>query len=553
MMMWGWMLWVGCGGAAGDGSTKPGGDTGTKLGVETPEDSGAQDTESRVTIDTSVADTGDPDTSGADTGLVDTAGDSCGPDAALEVLSLQIGPGPAGRVGERLVELELSTDAEAALVCVSDVDPSEAHLIESSVARSHSFRLQGLLADTSYTCAATPTCPVVATDPVPFAIDVGPLPSGVPELSVQVFQGSTPHGYLLAPYQGRGGCGMDRDIYLFDLDGHLRWWTEVDAGLLDFEVLPSGQDELLWGGGETRTEPQRIHLWDGVVWQADLPRQENFHHDAKFLEDGRLGTLEDRRNTSGGDDWDGFGIRVSDPATNLVEWEYNSQTAYLAGELGQPAGWDNDPYHANWFDMRTTAEGETMFVSLCYDWKILAIDMASQAVRWTIGQGGDMSVVDATGSPLGDAGNPHCQHGLEVNADGTRMLVYDNGQQQGRSRAMEYEIDATAHTATLLWEWSEPGWYDSTLGDVDWLDDGMVLVTEAHADCWEFESDIRRSKAVAIDPATGVKQWEAVFGDRNDAVYRSEVVDGCQLLASTRHCPTLAARLDTLRTRINLP
>jgi hypothetical protein len=174
----------------------------------------------------------------------------------------------------------------------------------------------------------------------------------------------------------------------------------------------------------------------------------------------------------------------------------------------------------------------------------------SNEVKWVFGPDGGFDLYDTAGNPLPDSEYTQCQHGLEM--QGNRLLVYDNGWGRGYSRATEYELNPTERTATLLWTWTEPEWWEGSLGDVDYLDNGNVLITQAHPSCWAWEYPDDKSAVVEINPETGEVPWRATFTSTSDAIYRAELLDGCSVFHNTRHCDALAKRdasLDDLFTR----
>ena len=127
-------------------------------------------------------------------------------------------------------------------------------------------------------------------------------------------------------------------------------------------------------------------------------------------------------------------------------------------------------------------------------------------------------------------------HAPEVHGD--RIFYYDNG--VGRpggsfSRVVELQIDEAARTATVVWEYTEPGWYETIWGDVDLLPDGNVLYTRAHCGtCLPNQSST--TQIVEVDPRTNTPVWRLVMSDIHDAGYRAERIDGCALFANRRYC-----------------
>jgi hypothetical protein len=191
-------------------------------------------------------------------------------------------------------------------------------------------------------------------------------------------------------------------------------------------------------------------------------------------------------------------------------------------------------------DIVDDGTGEILYVSLCNLGWTIAIDVATGDFLWVFGAGGDFSLTDAAGLPLSDGEYPQCQHGLE--SSGSKLLVYDNGWGRGYSRVTEYALDTVAMQASLLWTWTEPDWYESTLGDADWLPNGNVWIGAGHADCFSTNPG-DRTTVLEIDPLTGDKVWELQYAAVQAMAYRSDWADGCALFAITRECPELAARL----------
>jgi hypothetical protein len=95
------------------------------------------------------------------------------------------------------------------------------------------------------------------------------------------------------------------------------------------------------------------------------------------------------------------------------------------------------------------------------------------------------------------------------------------------------------------WQWTEPNWWEGTLGDVDDLGNGRILVTEAHPECWS-ESPGDRSAIVEVERATGAVASRIELPGPEHAIYRSQRIEGCDVLARVAACPELADRVAEL-------
>lgn len=509
-------------------------DAGEKM-FSIPDLTGTGDTtDTDVPDPTNPADTDDTDPTGTTTPGT-RAG--CDVDPALAVLSVTPEAGLVTTFVE--VAVELSAPSSAAVQCTSVADPTEISFGESTdVATSHAIRLEGLIPGTEYACSAAPVCPAQAGPATAFTYTTGAPPGDMRRLTVQVdpvlgMEGSwTLAPYTLDPFTG------DTWLAAWGPDGTLRWWWPLPEGVgMWIELLwyPE-QGEVVWGGGmHEQGRIRRVSLWDGetYAWAPPGWQQEQFHHDGRQIDDGRLLTLEIRENSQGKTTWDGFGIRLHDPVTGLVDFDYDSQALVDAGHLppGDGGFFGSDPWHANWIGYHDTPAGPEAYVSLCFSQQILALDGITGDLKWQLGRGLGWTVLDANGIDIGENALPQCQHGLEV--VGSTILVYDNGQDRATSSASEWEIDPLAMTATRTWYWTEPGWKEDYIGDIDYLPNDRILVTEA--------TQKGQTELVEVDRATGAAASRVVFAS-GGTTYRSERYAGCDMFTSVKECETLAAR-----------
>jgi hypothetical protein len=449
-------------------------------------------------------------------------------------------------VNQAEVTVETAGNVPVAVRCTLDADPTEVHLLEDQGGTTHGFRFEGLLPSETYTCEAAATCPRSPTLPDPVTIVTGAPPGGLASLDVEVSpQLGMTGAYTLFNLDQGGGCSGGGWLQVVDREGRPRFWHPLQGVNVDTEARLGGDGTIAFGGGFSPDGRVRLlDLWDGIVYDSATSLRDAdetiFHHDGKVLADGRILTLELETTRSGDLSFEGFRVRLHDPATEAVVWTYSSQQAVDRGELPVYSG--GDEWHANWVDV--VVEGgpgqgrrDVLYVSLCFYGWVLKIDPVAGVVEWVLGAGGDFSLVDHGGRPLGEDQFSQCQHGLEVQGD--HVLFYDNGWYRGQSRASEYEVDADTGIARLLWTW-EDDWYETTLGDADYLPNGRVLVTKAHPSCWSYGSG---SEIVEIDPLTGLAASRLSFAQPDAALYRAERIDGCDLFANAATCPAIADRV----------
>lgn len=429
--------------------------------------------------------------------------------------------------------------------CTADGDPLEVQFAEATAAAtSHTLELAGLLADTAYTCDVAATCPASGAVAVAHHTGARPAVLAATDLALDVDPAfGAPDAYTLTnwhPWECVAGI-PDPPGYLMAWDprGVLRWWSPLDPAFkLATEVTLHPTEPLVgWGGGDTEIGwPRLASPTTGPAYEASaIPALPDavYSHDFRILPDGRMLTLEYVPNSHGVKTWIGFEIRLWDPVTSAVTFSLNSQELVDSRVIDVPAS-SMEPYHANALVWSETATGPRLTISLCRDESILLFDVDTRvATRLARGEG--WTVEDADGTPLTDADLPQCTHGIDVYDDGTRMVVYDNGRERLQSSASEWILDVDARTATRSFMWTEPGWYEFILGDVDDLGDGRLLVTQARKTCDE------PATSVEVVRETGEVAVRTTFPD--GSVYRSERIDGCRLFGSARDCPATAARL----------
>lgn len=495
--------------------------------------------------------TGSTDSAPTDSGPTDTdpteTTGPCAVDAGLSVL--EVTPSTPWTAHELAVEVTLSAPADVAVRCVLDGDPDEVHLVESTAAAStHDLRLSGLLADATYTCAAAAVCPQAGSGAVAFSHTTGSDPSTLPRVGVTVDEPGAGDEYVLM--NAADDCTWDvQHAVVFDRAGRTRWVYPLPAWVgPSIEFVYHGNDQFAWGGGwspNSTARPRLVDLYEGEVYDtADaIPDYATtlFHHDGKRVADGRWATLEEvqLRAPSGG--WfKGFQTRLVDPDTNEVVTTYNAQRAIDEGHL--PGGTD-DAWHANWVDVVTQGDHQELLVNTCYLYLTMAVDAEDGTWLWSFGQDGDFALVDPDGHALPDSEFPQCQHGLQRVGD--KLLVYDNGFDRGYSRAVEYTLDLDTMVATENWSWTEDDWYETTLGSVDYLPSGHVLIGMGHAEC--FSSNPRdHTTTVEIDPTSGEKLWELRYAATDQMAYRADWADPCTLFTNGKYCPAVASRAEAL-------
>ena len=351
----------------------------------------------------------------------------------------------------------------------------------------------------------------------------------------------------------------DTHVVMVDHRGEARWLLEVPEPLpsIDLDVRQLADGSIHMAGGWGTTEPSISHR--GIFRTVDLAGEVlvdrptigyglGFNHHSEQLPDGTIATLSFDDVVDGGDEMIGVAIEWWDPATDQVVRTWTSQ------QLVDEGLHFTDTRHlgvwiANSLELADDPLGQGLYLSVVTADEVWRLDPTTGSLTHRIGPHGDFTLRDGTGTELPDTQWFFFQHDPEISADG-RMLVHDNGTTRGlitTSRLLELQLDLDAHEATVLWEWTEPGWGNRYVGDADRLADGTILVAQGYFSC--LSGPQGRSSLVQVDPSTDEVVWRLDWTDAEFAPYRAERVDLCGTLPNTRDCPELAQRLAVLEGR----
>ncbi|MEQ1568233.1 MAG: aryl-sulfate sulfotransferase [Myxococcota bacterium] len=484
---------------------------------------------------------------------------ACRPD--LELTDL----GEAGAHGRHLAVPD--QDEPVWVECTSPDDPEEQHLAEAPASSPAEVELFGLLADTEYTCVAHARR---AEGEVTFR--TAPLPERV-EWTVT---GQTT-GYTL--FNTQSGVLSDDEnhawVLVIDPEGQVRWSYDVGVDLIcDIDAQhhpatgPDDPEGFHVGGGWasfSKNQSNRgvfldLDLAGRVVLERTMTGEgRGFNHHSERLADGSTLSLLGGINAVGDHSWIGVEVEWWSPAAG-VTWSWTSQTLVDRGVLAEPQGDTRAPYTANAVAVVEDPWGSAAWVSAYTKRELWRIDRDTGDRTHLIPD--EFTVWDTRGVPLPPESFTYDQHDPEW-SDGpfgpdTRVLMYDNG--NGRpggsfSRVVEFDVDLDQRRLVELWDWTEPGWWNPTLGDADRLEDGHVLVAKGfNLSRSEGSDDVAALVELDApivggdeDPPAAVETWRVAWEDQTWNLYRAERIGPCDLFDNARYCEDTGRRLSELR------
>ncbi|MFC1888314.1 aryl-sulfate sulfotransferase, partial [Thermodesulfobacteriota bacterium] len=322
----------------------------------------------------------------------------------------------------------------------------------------------------------------LTTDLIPFV--TGPLPGAIDRIFD--IEGSNPsEGYVIIAENDSMTLSKGFIVAL-DTVGRVAWYTQLKPIMTHSITRISEMGTIVAFAYNDYGHPfhYEIDLFGNVTALYDMPLEsgeDNLqidNHDIILLPDGGKIFLGRSSHTI---DMGAYGgpadalvlsnfIRRTDPDESIsFTWDYIDAFPLTDSnaELDDPI---IDWVHANSIDLDD--DGNYLISSRSFS-EVTKVDADDGSVIWRLGgKGNQFSLIGD------DLGRFSLQHAA-VNLGGGRILLFDNGAAHTphQSRAVEYQLDTDAMTATLVWEYrNNPIIYSPALSNAQRLPNGNTLI-----------------------------------------------------------------------------
>jgi hypothetical protein len=375
-------------------------------------------------------------------------------------------------------------------------------IADTTLATSHKVLVIGMHAQQQYmmkAISANSGGQVSATT----TFTTGTLPAQIPNGTVMIKDSTRSQaGWTLMNVQKGDGTTGARSTYppyavMYDSDG-LPVWYYVDGTLPDVggavSTVLTDKGVLIgpsWNSSANvdAVVPIEVDLGGNTVWQcpSSVCGNKNFTHHASKLSNGDYMLIE-YVTTSG----------VQNPifrevsSSDQIVWSLD-----YSKFVTPPSGATGDWCHANAITVDITKD---VVYANCRWQGLLKTSYQNPTRQWLLQASqkfvsraaGDFTFSGTSSTTPGFSDT----HDPEIHDDGTICFFDNGGYASGavggtttmfHSRAVEYQVDETAKTATLIWEfpgnatvpdsWYTSSWYTPFWGDVDRLPNGNFLVT----------------------------------------------------------------------------
>ncbi len=291
----------------------------------------------------------------------------------------------------------------------------------------------------------------------------------------------------------------------------------TDKGVLIGPVMSSN------GTGES---PREVDFAGNTLWECSDPKcggEGDLTHDTIALSNGNHVVLR----------WQEIGSGSNVDSNTLFEEIDGSGKVVWTLDFGKlvpkPSGASGDWCHGN--SIVVNLEKDEVYANCRFMGLIKVKYSNPNSLVWYLpasyGKATGNMAFSPTSSQYSDTHDP------EIHDDGT-ILIFDNGGYSSgfggptvtyHSRAVEYEIDESAKTATLVWEfpgnfnvdsWYKNNWYNAYFGDADRLANGNVLITAG-----SVSANNGDSRVFEVTKADGKVVWEFQL-DSGYGIYRAD-------------------------------
>ena len=352
----------------------------------------------------------------------------------------------------------------------------------------------------------------VASTPLNFVTEA--LPSDLPKLFVSSSSSPSP-GYVMI---GISPSQPSDKTYAMIVDngGNVVWYRKFIAAVADFQKQPNGHYTAyssLDGGAS------RFYEMDGggrVLREitADDPLNTDAHELRVIGNHYYLFGVEframDLTPVGGLSDATVRGISVEKRSEGSTLFRWTTFDHFDVSDAAQDISITEaqvNPWHGNALEVE---EDGNILASFRNADVITKIDVTTGAVIWKLGgKNNDFTFINDQLS-----GFSH-QHGIRRLQNG-HVILFDNGNLHNPpvSRAVEYALDETARTATLVWEYrGVPELYSFAVGNAQRLENGNTLI------CFGLAQHV-----LEVD-GEGGKKWELIVNEPNHYPYRAFRID----------------------------
>jgi hypothetical protein len=319
------------------------------------------------------------------------------------------------------------------------------------------------------------------------AVTTNALPSAIPALQVGTDTGEAT-GYLMVSVVQIGGGSSAATAVIYDRAGRIEWyrdqtpsssrgtdfqqqpgghWTAFQNGTLQFEEIDPAAQAVVgrWAASGSALGADGHELLLLPNQNAALFGVETHVDDTRPYLDGGVGDALVLHNSINEVTPDGGLAFHWETWPEIGLDETSDFTLLLSGSI--------DTAHAN--SLAQTADGNYLASFRQLD-TLVKVDRSAARILWRLG--GKKSDFTFINDPLGGFSHQHDARFLP----GGDLLLLDNGNlhRPPVTRAVEYRLDETAHTATLVWQYRHaPDLFSFLAGNARRLANGNTVVAYA--------------------------------------------------------------------------